>query len=56
MTASGRPGRDDQDNLVTLAANGLGVSYADLLAQLVESAHTLEELRGMRPISLEQSK
>lgn len=53
MTAPGRPGRDDQLNLVSMAAGALGWTYEDLLRQLVNSARTLQELRDLRPKALE---
>jgi D-alanine-D-alanine ligase-like ATP-grasp enzyme len=38
MTGPGRPGRDDQDSLSSLAARQLGWSYADLLRNILRQA------------------
>lgn len=45
MTGPGRPGRDDQTSLVGLAAAELGWDYSRLLAAILGSARTLQELR-----------
>lgn len=38
LTGPGRPGRDDQDSLVSLAAAGIGWSYGDLLVNMLRQA------------------
>ncbi|WCT71883.1 ATP-grasp domain-containing protein [Sphingomonas naphthae] len=40
ITGAGRPGRDDQDSLSTLAAQGAGWTYADLLRAALRAAWT----------------
>ena len=47
MTGPGRPGREDQASLTALAAQKLGWDYARLLKEVLESAKTLEHLRGV---------
>ena len=47
MTGPGRPGREDQASLTALAAERLGWSYPQLLRQILDSAKTLEHLRGV---------
>jgi len=42
LTGPGRPGRDDQDSLVGLAARGLGWSYTDLLQAMLGQAWRAE--------------
>jgi biotin carboxylase len=42
LTGPGRPGRDDQDSLVGLAARGLGWSYPDLLQAMLGQAWRAE--------------
>lgn len=49
MTGPGRPGREDQLSLCGLAAEGLGMSYEDLLLEMLSSARTLRQLRDMKP-------
>lgn len=41
LTGAGRPGREDQDSLSTIAAQGVGWSYAQFLSQLLNQAWTL---------------
>jgi hypothetical protein len=38
LTGAGRPGRDDQDSLSTMAARGIGWSYGDLLSNMLNQA------------------
>lgn len=38
LTGPGRPGRDEQDSLVSLAAHGVGWTYPDLLIQILRQA------------------
>jgi len=38
LTGAGRPGREDQDSLVSLAALAMGWSYADLLQNILRNA------------------
>ncbi len=38
LTGAGRPGRDDQDSLTTLAARAIGWDYADLLTAMLDAA------------------
>ncbi|WP_386961245.1 hypothetical protein [Archangium violaceum] len=38
MTGPGRPGREDQDNLSSLAARGVGWSYPELLLNMLRQA------------------
>lgn len=38
LTGPGRPGRDEQDSLVSLAARGVGWTYPDLLIQILRQA------------------
>ncbi len=38
LTGAGRPGRDDQDSLTTMAARAIGWSYGDLLENILGSA------------------
>ena len=42
LTGAGRPGRDDQDSLCTLAAGGVGWSYAQLLLNMLRQAWLLD--------------
>ena len=42
LTGAGRPGRDEQDSLSTLAAAGVGWSYAQLLLNMLHQAWRLE--------------
>ena len=48
MTGPGRPGREDQDSLVAMAANELGWDYPRLLREVLSTARTLGELRDIR--------
>jgi len=48
MTGPGRPGRDNQASLTGLAAAEVGWDYARLLSDILASARSLGELRGMR--------
>jgi hypothetical protein len=41
LTGAGRPGRDDQDSLTTMAARELGWSYGDLLINMLRQAWEL---------------
>jgi D-alanine-D-alanine ligase-like ATP-grasp enzyme len=41
LTGAGRPGRDDQDSLSTIAARAMGWSYGDLLADMLANAWKL---------------
>ncbi|WP_347261549.1 hypothetical protein [Rudaea sp.] len=47
MTGAGRPGREDQDSLSTIAARALGWSFTDLLTAMLRNAWRIE--RGRRP-------
>lgn len=47
MTGPGRPGREDQASLTTMAAQMLGWDYARLLVHILDSAQTLEHLRNV---------
>jgi len=38
LTGAGRPARDDQDSLCTMAARGIGWSYGDLLLNILRQA------------------
>lgn len=38
LTGAGRPGRDDQDSLTTMAAQAIGWSYGDLLEYILKNA------------------
>lgn len=38
LTGAGRPGRDDQDSLTTMAARAIGWSYGDLLENILQNA------------------
>jgi len=42
LTGAGRPGRDDQDSLTTMAARGMGWSYASLLLNMLGQAWNVE--------------
>lgn len=46
MTGMGRPGRDMQDGLTTLAARSFGWSYLDLLGNLLQQKWPLKDLSG----------
>lgn len=48
MTGPGRPGREDQDSLVAMAAKEYGWDYPRLLREVLSTARTLGELRGIR--------
>lgn len=48
MTGPGRPGREDQDSLVAMAAAGLGWDYTRLLREVLATGRRLGEIRGMR--------
>lgn len=48
MTGPGRPGREDQDSLVAMAAKALGWDYPGLLREVLSTARTLGELRGVK--------
>ena len=37
-TGPGRPGRDDQDSLIMMAARGLGWSFGELLEHIIHQA------------------
>jgi hypothetical protein len=50
MTGPGRPGREDQASLTTLAAAELGWDYARLLREILKSARTLREIREMKHV------
>jgi len=41
LTGPGRPGRNDQDGLSTLAARGSGWTYADLLVNMLRQSWPL---------------
>lgn len=41
MTGAGRPGRDDQDSLTSMAARAIGWSYRDLLENMLRQAWRL---------------
>ncbi|MGE3333147.1 MAG: ATP-grasp domain-containing protein [Rhodospirillaceae bacterium] len=41
LTGAGRPGRDDQDSLSTIAARAMGWSYGDLLTDMLAQAWRL---------------
>ncbi|KAE9381450.1 hypothetical protein N431DRAFT_359465 [Stipitochalara longipes BDJ] len=45
ITGPGRPGRDDQDSLMGLAAKGLGWDYERLLVEIFGTARSLRYLR-----------
>ncbi|PMD39851.1 hypothetical protein L207DRAFT_583697 [Hyaloscypha variabilis F] len=47
ITGPGRPGRDDQDCLMGLAAKGLGWDYERLLVETLGTARSLRYLRGV---------
>jgi hypothetical protein len=49
MTGPGRPGREDQASLTLLAASGLGWDFPELLRHMLQSAVTLQRLRGIEP-------
>ena len=49
MTGPGRPGRNDQAGLTTLAAEGIGWDYSTLLENILCSARSLEVFRDYRP-------
>jgi hypothetical protein len=46
MTGPGRPGREDQDSLIAIAAAGVGWDYATLLQQILQSSQTLDAFRN----------
>jgi hypothetical protein len=48
MTGPSRPSRENQASLAALAAGALGWDYHKLLECLLDSACTLEELRGVK--------
>ena len=48
MTLPGRPGREEQARLTTMAATGLGWTPTDLLENMLAGAVDLEVLRGVR--------
>jgi D-alanine-D-alanine ligase len=43
LTGPGRPGREEQDSLVAIAAGAIGWSYVDLLKNLLEQAWPVGE-------------
>lgn len=50
MTGPGRPGRDDQASLTLMAASALGWDYQELLRHILDSSHSLRDLRKLKPI------
>jgi D-alanine-D-alanine ligase len=48
MTGAGRPGREDQDSLTAIGARGLGMSYTDLLVEMLRGAWRLHRGTPMR--------
>jgi len=46
MTGPGRPGREKQASLTALAAAAVGWDYPRLLQEILNSAHTLQQLRS----------
>ncbi|KAK6958128.1 hypothetical protein Daesc_000922 [Daldinia eschscholtzii] len=49
MTGPGRPGREDQASLTLLAASSLGWGYQELLKRILNTSHSLNELRRLKP-------
>ncbi|KAI1476107.1 glutathione synthetase ATP-binding domain-like protein [Daldinia eschscholtzii] len=49
MTGPGRPGREDQASLTLLAASSLGWDYQELLKRILNTSHSLNELRRLKP-------
>ncbi|KAI2601746.1 glutathione synthetase ATP-binding domain-like protein [Hypoxylon sp. NC1633] len=49
MTGPGRPGRDDQASLTLMAASALGWDYRRLLKKMLNTSHSLKELKALRP-------
>jgi hypothetical protein len=47
LTGPGRPGREDQASLTTLAAEELGWDYRKLLRFMLQSSPTLKHLRNV---------
>ncbi|KIW89525.1 uncharacterized protein Z519_09681 [Cladophialophora bantiana CBS 173.52] len=47
MTDPGRTGREDQASLTAMAASALGWDYPELLARMLKSARTLQDLRSL---------
>lgn len=48
MTGPGRPGREEQAGLTTMAAEKLGWDYPTLVHELLKTALPLRTLREMR--------
>ncbi|OTB03131.1 hypothetical protein M426DRAFT_74258 [Hypoxylon sp. CI-4A] len=50
MTGPGRPDRDDQASLTLMAACALGWDYQELLRHVLDTSHSLRDLRRRKPI------
>lgn len=55
MTGPGRPNRDDQESLVSMAAKAMGWGYTRLLEELVSAAKPLSRLRMRRRLEMGSS-